>query len=96
VPKTVKGRSGMARKPHADAGIERALQYAEKRGWRVEKAQARAHCWGKMYCPHNDPDCRGGVYCIASIWSTPRSGENHARQIRRVVDGCIWTPEKED
>jgi len=70
--------------------------YAEKRGWRVEKAQAPSHCWGKMYCPHNDPDCRGGTFCIASIWSTPRSGENHARQIRRVVDRCAWTLEEED
>jgi hypothetical protein len=47
-----------------------------------------AHGWGKMYCPHNDPDCRCGEFCITVIWSTPRSPENHARQIRRVVDGC--------
>jgi hypothetical protein len=43
-----------------------------------------------MYCPHNDPECRCGEFCIASIWSTPRRPENHARQIERIVDGCIW------
>jgi hypothetical protein len=41
-----------------------------------------------MYCPGNDSACRGGEFCIASIWSTPRNPTKHARQIRRVVDGC--------
>jgi hypothetical protein len=41
-----------------------------------------------MFCPHNDPECRCGEFCITSIWGTPRNAENHARQIRRVVDGC--------
>ena len=25
---------------------------------------------------------------VSSIWSTPRSAMNHAKQIRRVVDNC--------
>jgi hypothetical protein len=41
-----------------------------------------------MYCPYDDPECRGGEFCIASIWSTPRNPGNHARQLRRVVDNC--------
>lgn len=35
----------------------------------------------------------GGEFCISSIWSTPRNAENHAKQIRRVVDNCIRTNE---
>jgi hypothetical protein len=74
---------------HPDAAIERALLYAEAHGWRVECRGPRAHAWGRMYCPHDDPDCRCGEYCITSIWCTPRDPETHAKQIRRVVDGCI-------
>ncbi len=34
------------------------------------------HAWGRLFCPHS---AREG--CIASVWSTPRNAENHARQI---------------
>jgi len=77
------------RRRHPDVHIEKALRYAERNGWRVAPLGARAHGWGKMYCPHNDPDCRCGEFCVTVIWSTPRSPENHARQLRRVVDGCV-------
>jgi len=79
----------MSRKRHPDRTIEEALAYAESQGWRVEGLGPRAHGWGKMYCPHNDPGCRCGEFCITVIWGTPRSPENHARQIKRVVDGCL-------
>jgi hypothetical protein len=46
-----------------------------------------------MYCPHNDPDCRCGEFCIQVIWSTPAAPESFARQVRRVVDHCIHTDE---
>jgi hypothetical protein len=74
------------RNKHPKKEIEQALAYAESRGWRLEIGGA--HAWEKMYCPANDRDCRCGEFCIVSIWSTPRSVENHARQIRRVVDNC--------
>jgi hypothetical protein len=76
----------MARKPHPKAEIEAALKYAEEQGWRIDIGGS--HAWGKMYCPYNDGTCRCGEFCIASIWSTPRNAENHARQIRRVVNNC--------
>ncbi|HUK78675.1 MAG TPA: hypothetical protein VL117_13935 [Thermoleophilia bacterium] len=78
----------MARRRHPSGPVEEALRYAEGHGWRVEPGGPRAHAWGKMFCPHNDPECRCGEFCITSIWGTPRNPENHARQIRRVVDGC--------
>ncbi len=79
----------MSRRRHPDRHIEKALRYAESHGWRIELLSAHAHGWGKMYCAHNDLDCRCGEFCITVIWGTPRSSENHARQLRRVVDGCV-------
>jgi len=76
----------MKRKRHTDKDIEAAIAYAEFKGWRIEMRSG--HAWGRMYCPFNDAQCRCGEFCIASIWSTPRSAGNHARQIRRVVDNC--------
>ena len=76
----------MTRKKHSKQDVENALQYAEEKGWHI--VVGGSHAWGKMYCPHNDNDCRCGEFCITSIWSTPRNASNHAKQIRRVVDKC--------
>jgi hypothetical protein len=76
----------MSRRSHSSPEIEEAVRYAEENGWRVDVGGG--HCWGKLYCPYNDERCRGGVFCISSVWSTPRSSGNHARQIKRVVDNC--------
>ncbi|RKZ48406.1 MAG: hypothetical protein DRQ48_03990 [Gammaproteobacteria bacterium] len=75
------------RKKHPKSSIEEALVYAESKGWRVEDG-CRGHPWGRMYCPYNDRECRCGEYCITSIWGSPRSPENHAKKIKRVVDNC--------
>lgn len=77
----------MPRKQHPKKEIEATLQYAESKGWRIERGGG--HAWGKMYCPGNSKDCRCGEFCITSIWSTPRNPTNHAKQLRRVVDNCI-------
>ncbi len=55
-------------------------------GWRVEVGGS--HAWGRIYCPYNDVVCRCGQFCITSIWSTPKNADNHARQLKRVVDNC--------
>ena len=83
---------------HPKKEVEDALRYAESAGWRI--SVGGSHAWGKIYCPYNDSDCRCGEFCIASVWSTPKSPGNHARQIKRVVDNCTarrqqqWTHEK--
>jgi len=82
------------RRRHPDRSVEDALRQAEDRGWRVELLSPRAHGWAKLLCPHNDRDCRCGEFCITVVWGTPRSPENHARQLRRVVDTCIWQREE--
>lgn len=70
---------------HPNKEIQAALRFAEDRGWSVIPSQ-RGHCWGVIRCPHG----RGG--CQKSVWSTPRSPENHARALRRFVSSC---PHKE-
>lgn len=53
------------------------------------KSAAATH--GVECIPLNDPECRCGEFCVSSIWSTPRNPENHARQIKRIVDRCTRT-----
>ena len=71
----------MTRPRHPKPEIEKAIQYAEGLGWTAELSNG--HAWGRLFCPQSTQDG-----CIVSVWSTPRSPENHARQIRKVADRC--------
>ena len=37
---------------HPNKHIRAAVEYAEQRGWTLRKAGARAHVWGRLYCPN--------------------------------------------
>jgi hypothetical protein len=77
------------RSRHPSKEIEQAIRYdAEAAGWRFSKG--RGHCFGYLRCPWNDETCRCGAFCQFSVWSTPRAPENHARQIRRLIDHCKY------
>jgi hypothetical protein len=65
---------------HANKHIREALKYAAYKGWNV--VEGGGHAWGKIYCEHGHADC------WMMIWSTPRTPENHAKRIRKVVDAC--------
>ncbi len=80
----------MNRKKHAKKEIEEAIRFAESKGWTVKSSGSSAHAWGILRCPNNSLDCRCGEFCSMSIWSTPKNSANHAKQIRRVVDNCIF------
>jgi hypothetical protein len=71
----------ISRPRHPKPAVEKAVQYAEQLGWRVEMSSGQA--WGRLYCPMSS---RQG--CVISVWSTPKVPENHARHIRRAVDAC--------
>lgn len=71
------------RPKHKNKNIEDALQYAESKGWRYKSSGNSAHAWGRILCSMVD---RNG--CSMSVWSTPKSNENHAKQIKRKVDAC--------
>lgn len=73
-------------KKHPDKDIKKAIKYAESKGWTVISSDG--HAWGKLKCPYNDSECRGGMYCLVSVYSTPRNPTTHAKQIIKVVDGC--------
>lgn len=72
-----------ARQKHPNKDIEDAIAYAENLGWICKSSGNSSHAWGRLYCPYNNV---GG--CIMSIWSTPRNGINHAKQIKRKVGHC--------
>lgn len=76
-------------KKHPNQEIDSAIDYAVENGWEVKDAGSSSHAWGRLKCPHNDSECRCGKFCLKSIWSTPKNLQNHAKQIRRIVDGCI-------
>jgi len=76
-------RQGDSVAEHPNKHIREAIAYAQARGWRVVKAAAHSHTWGKLLCPQHDRDG-----CYFNVNSTPRNPEAHARRIRRAVDGC--------
>jgi hypothetical protein len=85
----------VARRPrHPNKEIEAAVTHAEDAGWTW--IAGKGHAWGLLLCPWNDKDCRCGTFCRFSIWSTPRSPENHARMIVRLVNGCVRLAETTD
>ena len=79
----------MARSRHPDKEIEAAVAYAEQRGWRA--VPVSGHAWGRLYCAWADRDG-----CMVSVWSTPRSAGNHARDLVRAIDRCPHQDMKED
>jgi hypothetical protein len=72
----------MGRRRHPKKAVEAAFRYAEARHWIVEP-KASGHAWGEIRCRAGT---RGG--CRFAVWSTPRSPENHAAQLKRRIDAC--------
>lgn len=71
----------MGRARHADKHIDEAVDYAVGKRWVLY--MSNGHAWGHLLCPNAD---RGG--CRISVWSTPKGAENHAKNIRKLVDKC--------
>lgn len=69
-------------KKHPDKHIRAALEYAQSCGWVIVPAGGSAHAFCRLKC------VRGHAGHMMSVWSTPKSPENHARQIRRKIDEC--------
>jgi len=64
---------------HQNKHIREAIKYAEQHGWNFEKS--RGHIYGTLRCPTH-----GG--CRQPVYSTPKHPEDHAKDIRKVVDRC--------
>lgn len=67
-------------KRHPNKHIQAAIEYALKHGFTF--VLGRGHCFGVIRC-----GVEGGV-CHKSVWSTPRSPEDHAKDLIRVVNRC--------
>lgn len=85
----------MSRIKHKNKEIEEALKYAEENGWIIEvHNKSKSHTWGVMKCKENSNNCWNGIYCITSIWCTPKNPYNHAEQIKKIVDKCVFKGDK--
>lgn len=73
---------------HSNKEINKVVQHAIKSGWTLEAANG--HAWGILRCPKNKADCRCGLFCQISVWSTPKNPGNFAKQLKKRVDGCIY------
>ncbi len=73
-------------KEHPNKHIQAAIEYAISRGWDFDAGGRSSHCFGRIRC-----GISGHREHQMSVWSTPRSPENHARQIIRMIIRC--TPE---
>lgn len=71
------------RKKHPNKEIEKAIQYAEKRGWEYRESGNSSHTWGKLHCPLHT---REGHHM--SIYTTPKNPTNYAKLIYQRVDKC--------
>ncbi len=67
---------------HPNKEIRAALTLAEAAGWTVKKSGPRAHAWGTIKCGY------GHLPCWMAIYSTPKSPQNHAKQIGRKLAAC--------
>lgn len=75
-------------KIHKNKEIARAIQEALSQDWTFKKSSGSAHAFGVLFCPAQN---RTG--CKISVLSTPRSPENHAKQIRKAIKKCTHCKE---
>ncbi|GMR08731.1 MAG: hypothetical protein BMS9Abin26_1738 [Gammaproteobacteria bacterium] len=85
---------GEMKDKHPDKDIWKAVQFAIDAGWAVKPG--KGHCWGILICSHNDKECRCGEFCRMSVWRTPRSAGNHAKNILVKVNGCIHMSDEDE
>ena len=67
---------------HPNKHIRSAIEFAEQHGWQVIKAGKSTHAFCRLRCT------KGHSEHQMSVWSTPKSPENHAKQIIRKVKEC--------
>ncbi|ASB76831.1 TPA: hypothetical protein ACG0AS_002929 [Enterobacter hormaechei subsp. hoffmannii] len=72
-------------KTHPNKHIQAAIEYAVTQGWVWVPPGDSAHCFCKLRCGNPEGEHRDHQM---SVWSTPKSAENHAKQIIRMVKRC--------
>ena len=66
---------------HPKKPVEAALKRAESQGFRVETS--RGH-WGIIYCPGGET----GKCPPFSVNGSPRSADNEAKRVDRIITRC--------
>ena len=80
----------MARGVHPKKEIRKAIKELKAAGWTIEVAVGgRSHRWGTATCPHQHPEDPDGLSrCVQFIRGTPRSQDDHAKQLRYALRVC--------
>ena len=73
-------------KKHPNKHIQAAIEYAILQGWIWVLPGNSSHAFCRLRC--GIPEYEHQIHQF-SVWSTPASPENHAKQIRRKVDKCL-------
>nr|WP_314267714.1 hypothetical protein [uncultured Moellerella sp.] len=73
-------------KKHPNKHIQAAIEYALIRGWIWVPPGNSSHAFCRLRCGTLEYEHQAHQF---SVWSTPLSPENHAKQIWRKVDKCI-------
>ena len=69
-------------KKHPNKQLREAIKHAMANGWEIAEAGKSAHAFCRVRC------AGGHTEHQMSIWSTPKSPENHAKQILHKVQQC--------
>lgn len=69
-------------KKHPNKHIREAIEYAVENGWDVVDTGKSGHAFCRLKCNV------GHAEHLFSVWSTPKSPENHAKQIKTKVKQC--------
>lgn len=73
-------------KYHPNKDVDAAIDYAVSQGWRfVEKGNS--HTVAYLYCTHESSGQHDSMKCHISIYGSPKNPGNHAKKIRKAVDG---------
>ena len=84
----------LRRKKHTSKEIEAVILELEALGWSL--IEGKGHCWGILRCPANDQDCRCGLFCQMSVWSTPKNPQQHAKKLLKKALACVKLQKKDD
>lgn len=70
-------------KKHTNKEVRAAIDYAISKGWLF--TEGNGHCFGRLRCGSAETEHKTHQF---SVWSTPKSPENHAKLIISKVDKC--------
>lgn len=71
---------------HSDKDVNKAIVYAVGKGWRFVK-KGNGHTVAYLYCTSDSDGKHEEADCHIAIFGSPKNPTNHAKKIRKAVDG---------